>query len=994
MAIKLIVSKEEILKIDRIFWKSATQSLDESDFFYVNFSLYENLKNVEKVKVIYSKSSPIFFARFKKQDILKYAFGFYDSNLQLSLTNFVPLTPSFIFEFNLNSKPKHFESVFVSYESKIHLMLKIFGLGNKQVRYLRREGFSILKESKFDFYLLDFGSFKPFSKFLKNLNQSKNLKFGVYENKTTIVIDEKIKSKKSSKPIRNKKSMEINSKIPPKKENGQYSLYKGVSFSINQLKWISTIRINNKTKLIGYFNTEEEAYLAREEYIKQSQSSGDENSKSKLFKGNQGKSKKSISSKRQKKIPKKNLNGNFSEYDEISFDVNEMLWTAHFNNKFLGYFSSEEKAHTYRFNYIMSIPIPPLKNNGRYSLHKGVDFDKVYRLWYAKVGKKIIGKYNSENEAIEAINRHISANSMNKVDSKKDKFKSSNSSDKFDSNEAIHKKNLFLVDYDEKFIYISIKGLYLNYDASIFNFIDVTNLKDMIWDKKNNGIYDVIINLFFSREDYKNKLDFLLKFNFDNSGDFIQSLDILNSYVPEEKLTVENKKLLQFSSKKQKLILQRQEKLKEITIARLEKEKTEQLVAEQLMIKLDNFIGCPDFNEDFIELLDENNLTLKNGHNIKNQLEREILLKKITPEEFESRLNVLISDEISYQSKKDQEKIRRENRGLDLRNNFEMSNRRNKNLKSFYLKYGEEYLSEEFRYKLRYYGLSEDIGYAIKDELKNLILDDQLDISDLDSKFNELLNNEKYKSISRLLNYSYNFLGEDSISPEFANLLKKYNLPDNKGDMIKEELIYLIKLGKVSKDDFMYQLEILLKKEKENIESELYKSSVVDVNSDAAISEDDSSLISSEIKIEEVLDYSKNYFGNSILNDKFKNRLIELDIPFVRGYFIRKKMNERILKGEVSLNNFEFILEGLLEEEIKNNMKSENNEVHSDDSFSIPSDDESVKLILCPKCHNKLQGDENFCIHCGHSLKCYCPDCGYENDLKNNFCVNCGFKLL
>ena len=105
-------------------------------------------------------------------------------------------------------------------------------------------------------------------------------------------------------------------------------------------------------------------------------------------------------------------------------------------------------------------------------------------------------------------------------------------------------------------------------------------------------------------------------------------------------------------------------------------------------------------------------------------------------------------------------------------------------------------------------------------------------------------------------------------------------------------------------------------------------------------------------------------------------------------------MNERILAGEVSSDNFELVLKELLDEEIKSNLKSEENTKHS---YSITSNKETKKeekSILCPRCHKKLRGDENFCVFCGLNLnKNYCTNCGHENDLENNFCVNCGYKL-
>lgn len=233
---------------------------------------------------------------------------------------------------------------------------------------------------------------------------------------------------------------------------------------------------------------------------------------------------KTKSAKRLKNIPKKNSSGKFSEYDEISFDINKMLWTAYFNNKFLGNFSSEEKAHAYRFKYVLSIPIPPLKKNGRYSLHKGVDFDKIGKVWVAKSDKKVLGKYNSEKEAIEAIKKYNtkSKSKENNLNNNSEFFNEKIrdldklNNKQYNSTKKIDNKNIFLVDYDNEFVYVVIKCLISNYNASIFNFIDMSTINNMIWDKNKNGLFDVIINLIFTKEDYKNKLEVLLNFNFEN----------------------------------------------------------------------------------------------------------------------------------------------------------------------------------------------------------------------------------------------------------------------------------------------------------------------------------------------------------------------------------------------------------------------------------------------------------------------------------------------
>jgi hypothetical protein len=63
------------------------------------------------------------------------------------------------------------------------------------------------------------------------------------------------------------KAIENNEQIILKRKNHS-SKYKGVCFEKRNKKWISYVKINNKQKQLGSFNTEEEAFNFRQDYLK------------------------------------------------------------------------------------------------------------------------------------------------------------------------------------------------------------------------------------------------------------------------------------------------------------------------------------------------------------------------------------------------------------------------------------------------------------------------------------------------------------------------------------------------------------------------------------------------------------------------------------------------------------------------------------------------------------------------------------------------------
>lgn len=97
--------------------------------------------------------------------------------------------------------------------------------------------------------------------------------------------------------------------------------------------------------------------------------------------------------------PEKLENGEYSDRKGIDYDEEKELWTAQFNNKNLGYFISQNIAIIARKEYIDTLPLPQPKN-GSYSDYKEITFDLNHKLWCIKKDGEIFDYYDSEEEAI------------------------------------------------------------------------------------------------------------------------------------------------------------------------------------------------------------------------------------------------------------------------------------------------------------------------------------------------------------------------------------------------------------------------------------------------------------------------------------------------------------------------------------------------------------------------------------------------------------------
>lgn len=107
--------------------------------------------------------------------------------------------------------------------------------------------------------------------------------------------------------------------------------------------------------------------------------------------------------------PEKLENGRYSDRKGIDYDEDEELWTAKFNNTDLGYFISQNSAIIARKEYIDTLPLPVAKN-GSYSDYKEITFDLNHKLWCIKKDGEIFDYYDSEEEAIYNLTQVLNIN--------------------------------------------------------------------------------------------------------------------------------------------------------------------------------------------------------------------------------------------------------------------------------------------------------------------------------------------------------------------------------------------------------------------------------------------------------------------------------------------------------------------------------------------------------------------------------------------------------
>lgn len=564
----IITDPEDILKYIRIFDRKLLPIFKSITFSHINFNLSNNQKKVHKSRIYYSKKYNLWISSYNTLNDITYAIGKYDSNIKIENNVESPLTPLMIFNFNLNNKSKNYNAYFAIKNEKTHILSKIHNLKEEEINNLSNNNILIKRN---DDYYVDWGHIKKVKSFVKNvkriyriLNLEINIpnKLKEYDKKNkkdNSKNDENIVYKycmKCGSPLNytniEKLPQDFVKKYPAKCEdclekiyalsiydkltrenNGlinidilinkfkDENLFNFTSDILNKLGFIKNLNNKKYLKLNEEIKSEYSEYInppikftnlklfnEKEEIDTQTHlinySNNNQGTKTKQ-KNKIKKTSKKIKSK-QSKLSKK-INGRYSLYEEIEFDKTENKWTAHFNNKFLGYFNSEESAYNYRFRHLRSIPIPPLLSNGKYSLHEGIGFDKLNRLWTVTFNNKFLGKFNSEEEAYEYLKEYKKSNNSTvyELDTKEE----------VDNINSKNIKKLIIFDSKQKTTNLLLKG---NVDKIKINNISTIlkeeELNELICNKTENG-FEIIIDLNI-KSNTKEKIEKLNRLGWEN----------------------------------------------------------------------------------------------------------------------------------------------------------------------------------------------------------------------------------------------------------------------------------------------------------------------------------------------------------------------------------------------------------------------------------------------------------------------------------------------
>jgi hypothetical protein len=170
-----------------------------------------------------------------------------------------------------------------------------------------------------------------------------------------------------------------------KDKKGGTSEYVGVSFKKTKNKYEASIVFKKRLISLGCFKIETDAHYAYQKALKECNDGLDLNL-----------------------LYPKRINS--SIYKGVSFVKNRNEWRVKYNNVSIGSFKTEEEANkSYKKadeEYKNGLNIKEIYNK-KTSQYKWVSWDKSRNKWEVKYKKKFIGRYNTEIEAHEAVQKQI-----------------------------------------------------------------------------------------------------------------------------------------------------------------------------------------------------------------------------------------------------------------------------------------------------------------------------------------------------------------------------------------------------------------------------------------------------------------------------------------------------------------------------------------------------------------------------------------------------------
>ena len=318
------------------------------------------------------------------------------------------------------------------------------------------------------------------------------------------------------------------------------------------------------------------------------------------------------------------------------------------------------------------------------------------------------------------------------------------------------------------------------------------------------------------------------------------------------------------------------------------------LLKSELLDELYDLTGELDLSPQFISKLEENSFGSALGFVIRENIKQSIEEGKIK--------KGTVEDEIDNAIFAEKERIASENAEM---------------LKAHLINFtGDLTISPQFKEKLDLFGLNEEIGLQIKNELLVNIENREItEVSQIDSNLDQL--------IEEINNQLHEITGKDSLSDSFKETLNSYNTEESLGKRIVEKLELMITNREIKRGfDFNTEIISMITVEKENslaerLENELFKSEeTIDKFNNNYLNENDITKIKAELKtnldncrnIEELIEFENSLdsnLDNAILreNEGREKEVLDIRQKLITELYV--KLND-LSKIEIGLKDEDF----------------------------------------------------------------------------------------
>ena len=310
---------------------------------------------------------------------------------------------------------------------------------------------------------------------------------------------------------------------------------------------------------------------------------------------------------------------------------------------------------------------------------------------------------------------------------------------------------------------------------------------------------------------------------------------------------------------------------------------------DNLLSELYKLTGKDKLSKKYLILLDEKGLTEETGLNIKNKI-----------------IELIKSDnlDVSVKEKFDQ-LIEEEKRIIDKKVEEEL-------LSQLHELTGELDLSEEYVKKLQDNDLTPEIGFMIRQDIKNQIQDGKFRDEPIEKVLNDAIH-EEYEKVAvekenKLIDYLYGLTGENNnLSSEFRSKLDVFDIEYSKGRIIKQNIYDLIKSREITEES---QIDLKID---ELIEIEVIKKT--------------------KIK-EELFNQLHEIVGEKQLNDEFKTKLESYNLSEEWGISLLNSLENDITANKISKGfDFKARIDKLIINEKEKELTNQLNEVYEDKMF-------------------------------------------------------------